>query len=147
MKGQSRAERRRSSREKQQRPEWSALEEMARVKIQGWIQDLLDEEITELLGREKSARRAAVDAGEGYRNGYGKPRRISMMAGTVTVRRPRVRGLEERFESRLLPLFVRRTEQVGDLLPQLYLHGLGAPGMGMEWRCKSSEKPGRRDLK
>jgi transposase-like protein len=97
---------------------------MTRVKIQGWIQDLLEDEITEFLGREKSKRRATVDAMEGYRNGYGKPRRISMMAGTITVRRPRVRGLEERFESRLLPLFVRRTEQVGDLLPQLYLHGL-----------------------
>ena len=37
---------------------------------------------------------------------------------------PRLRGLEERFESRILPLFRRRTEQVGELLPQLYLHGL-----------------------
>jgi transposase-like protein len=42
----------------------------------------------------------------------------------VTVRRPRVRGLEERFESRILPLFVKRTQQVRDLLPELYLHGL-----------------------
>jgi hypothetical protein len=40
------------------------------------------------------------------------------------VKRPRVRGLEQRFESRLLPLFVRRTEAVSELLPQLYLHGL-----------------------
>ena len=126
MNGQSRAERRRSSREEKRTggPQWTALEEYARGKIQGWIQDLLEEEITELLGREKSERRAAVDGGPEYRNGYGKPRRISMMAGTITVRRPRVRGLEERFESRLLPLFVRRTEQLGDLLPQLYLHGL-----------------------
>ena len=35
-----------------------------------------------------------------------------------------VRGLEERFESRVLPLFARRTKRVGDLLPGLYLHGL-----------------------
>jgi len=125
MGGQSRAERRWSRREEGKRqPHWEALEEYARAKIQGWVQELLEEEITEFLGREKSERRAAVDAGEGYRNGYGKPRRISMMAGTVTVRRPRVRGWEERFESRILPLFVRRTEAVGELLPQLYLHGL-----------------------
>lgn len=32
--------------------------------------------------------------------------------------------MEERFESRILPLFKRRTEEVGELLPQLYLHGL-----------------------
>jgi len=35
-----------------------------------------------------------------------------------------VRGLEERFESRILPLFARRTREVSDLLPELYLHGL-----------------------
>jgi putative transposase len=46
------------------------------------------------------------------------------MTGTITIRRPRVRGLEPRFESRLLPLFKRRTEEVGRLLPELYLHGL-----------------------
>ena len=46
------------------------------------------------------------------------------MSGTITVRRPRVRGLDARFESQLLPLFKRRTEEVGRLLPELYLHGL-----------------------
>jgi transposase-like protein len=127
MRGVNRAERRRSTREEeklQDRPEWSELEEHVRGKIQGWIQDLLQQEITELLGRRKSERRAAVDGAVGYRNGYGKPRRISMMAGTIVVNRPRVRDLEERFESRILPLFKRRTEEVGALLPQLYLHGL-----------------------
>ena len=47
-----------------------------------------------------------------------------MMNGTVTVRRPRVRDLEERFVSKILPLFKRRSQAVGDLLPELYLHGL-----------------------
>jgi transposase-like protein len=80
--------------------------------------------VTSLVGRRKSERRGAVDAPEGYRNGYGKPRRLSMQAGTITVRRPRVRGLESRFVSRVLPLFARRTEAVGNLLSELYLHGL-----------------------
>ena len=51
-------------------------------------------------------------------------RRLSLSNGTITLRRPRVRGLSERFESRLLPAFKRRTEEVGRLLPELYLHGL-----------------------
>ena len=68
--------------------------------------------------------KAAVDAAPGYRNGYGKARRLAMSSGTITVRRPRVRGLEERFESRVLPLFARRTKEIGELLPELYLHGL-----------------------
>ena len=105
-------------------PTWETLEEMVRSKAQGFIQHILEEEITELLGREKSERRAAVDAPAGYRNGYGKPRRLAMSSGTITVRRPRVRGLEERFESRVLPLFARRTREVAELIPELYLHGL-----------------------
>ena len=77
-----------------------------------------------IQGREKSERRSTVDSAEGYRNGYGKPRRLAMSSGTITLRRPRVRGVEERFESRVLPLFARRTKELGALLPELYLHGL-----------------------
>jgi hypothetical protein len=44
-----------------------------------------------------------------------------LSSGTITLRRPRVSGLDERFESRLLPAFKRRTEEVGRLLPDLYL--------------------------
>jgi len=32
--------------------------------------------------------------------------------------------LEQRFESRVLPMFARRTAEVNKLIPQLYLHGL-----------------------
>jgi len=98
---------------------------MARQRIQGFVQELLEEEVTALVGRAKSERRAPIAEGPVvYRNGHGKPRRVSMSCGTIAVRRPRVRGLEEHFESRVLPLFKRRTREVGELLPQLYLHGL-----------------------
>ena len=104
---------------------WESLEEMARQRIQGFVQELLEEEVTALVGRGRSERRPVVSEGPlVYRNGHGKTRRLAMTSGTIRVRRPRVRGLEERFESRVLPLFKRRTEEVGELLPQLYLHGL-----------------------
>lgn len=105
-------------------PIWERLETFVREQVQRLIQALLEEEVTALLGRPKSARRGAVDASPGLRNGYGKPRRLTLTSGTITVRRPRVRGRGERFVSRVLPLFQRRTRQVGDLLPELYLHGL-----------------------
>lgn len=95
-----------------------------REQVQRFIQALWEEEGTTLFGRPKSARRAPVDASMGRRNGYGKPRRLSLTVGTITVRRPRVRGLSERFVSRVLPFFKRRTREVGELLPQLYVHGL-----------------------
>ena len=85
-----------------------------------------------------------MDSAEGYRNGYGKPRRLAMSSGTITLRRPRVRGVEERFEGRVLPLFARRTKELGALLPQLYLHGLAEGDLGqLQTTYSSSYKAGR----
>lgn len=86
---------------------WETLEGCIRVKMRDWLQDLLEAEVDEWLGRRKSQRRKGVDATPGYRNGYGKPRRLTLCNGTVIVRRPRVRGLEQRLDSRLRPLFAR----------------------------------------
>ena len=105
-------------------PTWEGLEAWLRNKMREWMQDLLEAEVDELLGRRKSARRKPVDGAPGYRSGHGKPRRLTVSCGTVTVRRPRVLGLQQRFASRLLPLFARRTPEVNALLPELYLHGL-----------------------
>ena len=71
-----------------------------------------------------SLRQSATPAG--YRNGYGKPRQLGLMSGTITVRRPRVWDLKARLVSRVLPLFRRRTREMGALLPELYLHGLAS---------------------
>jgi transposase-like protein len=103
---------------------WDQLEAWARGKVQELIQTLLEEEITELLGRSRSQRREQVDSPPGYRNGYGKERNLTLSCGTITLRRPRVRGIEGKFESRVLPLFSRRTQEVNQLIPELYLHGL-----------------------
>jgi putative transposase len=105
-------------------PTFEVLESLVREQAQEMIQRVLEEEVTELLGREKSERIETVDGSRGYRNGYGKPRKLTMSSGTITVQRPRVRDLEERFESRVLPLFAKRTREVGELIPELYLHGL-----------------------
>ncbi len=85
---------------------------------------IAEEEVTQFLGRGWYERKGVVDAAPGYRNGYGKPRRLSTCCGTIKIKRPRVRGLKERFEIRILPLFARHTKEVGALLPELYLHGL-----------------------
>ncbi|MGH7463291.1 MAG: transposase, partial [Longimicrobiales bacterium] len=104
-------------------PVWHELETYSRQKIQTFVQQLLEEEVDDLLGRKKSERRMSGSR-VGYRNGYGKPRQLAFTNGTITLRRPRVRDLDARFESRVLPLFRRRTQEVGALLPELYLHGL-----------------------
>ena len=123
------------------RPEWEQLEDWVRGHVQRLIQELLEEEVTEFLGRAKSARRSESDNERGYRNGYGRPRRLTLSSGTVQLRRPRVRNTKEEFESRLLPLFVNRIRKVAELIPQLYLHGLSGctymafPKVTSTWRC------------
>lgn len=102
---------------------WGSLEGEFRLRIQQYLQDLLEEELEEFLGRGRYARKA-LDQPGGYRNGYGRPRSLSTRCGVVQVRRPRVRGVDQPFESRVLPFFMKRTQDLTACLPQLYLHGL-----------------------
>ena len=88
-------------------PTFETLEAWTRAQIQSLMQSVLDEEVTHALGRSRYERQAPLDPPGGYRNGYGKQRRLSFTSGTIAVKRPRVRGLEERFESAVLPLFAR----------------------------------------
>lgn len=48
---------------------WGELEAWVRSQVQEWIQALLEEEVTELLGRDWYERRQRIDAPKGYRNG------------------------------------------------------------------------------
>ena len=52
-------------------------------RVQEFIQEILEDEVTEFLGgRAKSQRRASVEGGRrGYRNGYGKPRKPDVGLG------------------------------------------------------------------
>lgn len=102
---------------------WEHLDTWVRGQVQGFLQQVLEEEVSEFLGRQKSQRRRPLEE-RGYRNGYGKPRRVTLSCGTITVQRPRVRDCEARFVSQVLPLFKRKRTTIETLVPELYLHGL-----------------------
>ncbi len=74
-------------------PTWETLDGWLREEIEVRIQCIIEEEVTQFLGRGWYERKRAVDASPGYRNGYGKLRRLSTSCGTIEVKRPRVRGL------------------------------------------------------
>jgi transposase-like protein len=107
---------------------------MVRENVRDFIQQILIEERNEFLERDRYERKSAEDPQPGYRNGYGKPRTLTLSCGTIEVRRPRVRDMDERFESAMLPFFVRRTREVDGLIPELYLHGLAAGDMDLALR-------------
>ena len=90
---------------------YEELEEFARLKIRRHLQDMLEQEVTEWLGREKSERKGNALEQSGYRNGYGKKRRFTLSLGTIEIRRPRVRNLDERLVSKVL--LVQETHPAG----------------------------------
>lgn len=89
----------------------------------------LEVEVQEYLARHHGARdeggRALV-----VRNGKARPRKVTVGSGTVEVRAPRVNdkrvidGERQRFVSRILPPYLRRSPKVSEVLPLLYLRGL-----------------------
>ena len=105
-------------------PHWEVLEEMVRAQAQKMIQDIIEEEVEQFLGRTRYKREVGSGVRKGYRNGHSPARKLGMMGGTVEIRRPKLRGLEEKFESVILPRFKRHTPAVSKMLPELYLHGL-----------------------
>jgi len=72
------------------------------------------------------------------RNGHHAAREVTTAAGAVPVRAPRVNdkrtdgvtGERKRFSSRILPAWARKSPQVAEVLPLLYLHGLSSGDFG-----------------
>lgn len=60
------------------------------------------------------------------RNGRARPRKVTVGSGTVEVQAPRVhdRRPGEKFTSRILPPWMRRSPKVDEVIPVLYLRGL-----------------------
>ena len=71
------------------------------------------------------------------RNGYHQPREVLTAAGAVAVKAPRINdrrlddsGQRQRFSSAILPAWARKSPQISEVLPLLYLHGLSTSDFG-----------------
>lgn len=95
--------------------------ELVRLGARKLIQELLDAEVTEVLGREPYERRGEPPVG--YRNGY-KERRVDTAEGRLRVDVPQVRDTAEPFRSALWPAVQRRSEVLERLVVELYARGL-----------------------
>ena len=102
-----------------------SLDELAREGARRMLATALEEEVAAYLEQHQGWRdedgRAQV-----VRNGYARPRKVTMGSGTVEVSAPRVhdRREGEKFTSEILPPYMRRSPKVSEVLPILYLHGL-----------------------
>jgi putative transposase len=107
------------------------LDDLAREGARRMIAAALKAEADEYVERfaeevDEQGKRMVV------RNGRARERRLTIGSGTVPVRAPRVNdkrvdeqtGERQKFSSRILPAYARRSPKVNDVLPVLYLRGL-----------------------
>jgi transposase-like protein len=106
------------------------LDEIVREGARQLLMKALNTEVQEYLDRATDQRDEAGHA-LAVRNGYGKERRVLAGAGELRIRAPRVNdkriddnGERCRFTSQILPPYLRRTKNMEDFLPYLYLKGI-----------------------
>jgi putative transposase len=98
------------------------VEAVARLGARLILQQALENEVTEFVGRERYAR--AGDGGTLYRNGY-ESRTVKTTSGAMELERPRIRGAGELgFESQVLGKGVARTHALEALIILGFLRGL-----------------------
>jgi putative transposase len=136
-------------------PVADVLTEVLRRGAKELLQQAVEAEVAEVIAqfaelKDEQGRQRVV------RNGYLPERTIQTGIGDVPVRAPRVRDRagEVKFNSSVLPPYLRRTRSVEELLPWLYLKGLSssdfsgaltallgpaAPGLSAKTICRLKE--------
>jgi transposase-like protein len=114
-------------------PSSSVIDQIVREGARQMLAAALQAEVAAYIGqfadvRDEDGHRLVV------RNGTAEPRTVLTSAGAVKVTAPRVNdrrtdpdsGQRMRFSSAILPPWARKTPQVTEVLPLLYLHGLSS---------------------
>jgi len=106
------------------------LDELAREGARRMLQMALELEVDAYIEAHREER---DDKGHALvvRNGKARARGVTVGSGTFAVKAPRVNdrridedGERQRFRSRILPPYMRRSPKVAEVLPILYLRGL-----------------------
>jgi putative transposase len=112
------------------RGEFFELDAIAQAGARRMLMAALETEAADYVERHRHERDTAGRALV-VRNGRGQGRKLTLGAGTVELRAPRVNdrrhdehGQRQRFTSRILPPYMRRSPKVAEVLPILYLRGL-----------------------
>ena len=101
------------------------IEVGVRGRIRVWIEELVEAELTAVLGAEVSERPGVTR--QGYRHGH-RERTLSTSLGPTTFQLPRARlesptGATREWQSAVVPRYQRRTGRVDEALLGVYLSG------------------------
>ena len=101
----------------------SMLEDVARLSVRLVLQTALEAEVAEFLGRARYQRRDDTDR-PGSRNGHQPPMTVKTTMGAVQLQRPKLRGTDQAFCSRLFGAGVTRTNALESLVISGWVRGL-----------------------
>ena len=101
----------------------SILEDVARLSVRLVLQTALEAEVEEFLGRARYERRGDTDR-PGSRNGHQPPMTVKTTMGAVQLQRPKLRGTDQAFCSRLFGVGVTRTNALESLVISGWVRGL-----------------------
>jgi putative transposase len=101
----------------------SILEDVARLSVRLMMQVAVEAEVDEFLGRVRYERRDDDDR-PGSRNGWQPPATVRTTMGPVELQRPKLRGTDEAFCSRLFGAGVTRTNALESLVISGWVRGL-----------------------
>ena len=101
----------------------SILEDVARRSVRLVLQTALEAEVEEFLGRARYQRRGGADR-PGSRNGHQPPMTVRTTMGAVQLQRPKLRGTDQAFCSRLFGAGVTRTHALESLVISGWVRGL-----------------------
>lgn len=97
------------------------VSEFLRLAMQRVVQEMLEQEVSDFLGRERYERRD--DGQDGYRNGY-EPGRMRTAEGEVSVQVPQVRDSQQTYRSKLMGFLGGNSDVLEYLVVQMYSRGL-----------------------
>jgi transposase-like protein len=100
--------------------EVNILTELMKKGVQRLLQEALEQEVTDHLGRGHYERHPDNGPHRGYRNGY-EPKRLKTSEGQVEVKVPQLRETLDLYQSRVLPLVGRKTALLEHLIQEMYV--------------------------
>jgi putative transposase len=95
---------------------------LLRLGAQRLAQELLEEEATDFLGRDRYVRHRGTEPHRGYRNGY-EPGRVRTAEGEIPLQIPQVRQTPVPYQSRLLSFLRGHTDVLDRLVAEMYARG------------------------
>jgi len=96
---------------------------LLRLGAQLLIQEVMEQEATDFLGRERYERQQPGQPKRGYRNGY-EPGRIRSAEGEILLQVPQVRNAATPYRSRATDSLRGNTDVLEQLAVQMYTRGL-----------------------